>query len=100
MNPLARASGYHRPGWQGSGKELWSCEIGPLFENGWGNGPRSTPTVDGDALYALGGQGNLVCVETATGKKRWEVSLTKDLHGQMMSGWGYSESPLVDGDQV
>ncbi len=83
-----------------SGKEVWACPIGPLFRNGYGNGPRSTPSVDGDRLYALGGQGNLLCVETANGKKRWEVSLSKDLKGQMMSGWGYSESPLVDGDHV
>jgi outer membrane protein assembly factor BamB len=83
-----------------AGKELWACKIGPLFHNGYGNGPRSTPTVDGDVLYALGGQGNLLCVETATGTKRWEVSLPKDLKGEMMSGWGWSESPLVDGDHL
>jgi outer membrane protein assembly factor BamB len=83
-----------------SGKEIWSCPIGPLFRNGYGNGPRATPTVDGEVLYALGGQGNLVCVETANGNKRWEVSLEKDLKGRMMSGWGWSESPLVDGEHV
>jgi outer membrane protein assembly factor BamB len=83
-----------------TGKQEWATAIGPLFENGYGDGPRSTPTVDGDLLYVLGGQGNLVCVETTTGKKRWQVSMQTDLKGEMMSGWGYSESPLVDGDQV
>ncbi len=83
-----------------TGKELWASAVGPLFVNSYGNGPRSTPTVDGDRLYALGGQGSLVCVETAGGKKVWGVSLANDLQGQMMSGWGYSESPLVDGDHV
>jgi outer membrane protein assembly factor BamB len=83
-----------------SGKQVWSSAIGPTFINGWGDGPRGTPTVDGEFLYAIGGQGNLVCVETASGKKRWSVSLPQDLGGQMMSGWGYTESPLVDGDKV
>jgi outer membrane protein assembly factor BamB len=80
-----------------TGKEIWSAPIGPLFNNNYGDGPRGTPTVDGDLLYALGGQGNLVCVETATGKEHWRKSMTGDLKGQMMSGWGYTESPLVDG---
>ncbi len=83
-----------------TGKELWACPIGKLFKNGWGDGPRGTPTIDRDSLYALDGQGELICIETATGKKRWSVNLEKDLHGQMMSTWGYTESPLVDGDQI
>jgi outer membrane protein assembly factor BamB len=83
-----------------SGRPLWSCKIGPLFHNGWGDGPRGTPTVAGDHVYALGAQGILVCVDAATGKRSWEVDLVKDLGGQLMSGWGYAESPLVDGDHV
>jgi outer membrane protein assembly factor BamB len=87
-----------------SGKEVWAAEVGPYLSNGstekYGIGPRSTPTVAGDAIYALGSQGTLVCVSTADGKPVWKVSLPQDLHGQMMSGWGWSESPLVDGDQV
>jgi outer membrane protein assembly factor BamB len=83
-----------------TGKELWACPIGKVFTNGWGDGPHSTPTVDRDLLYALDATGELICVETASGKKRWFVNLQKDLGGEMMSGWGYSESPLVDGDQL
>ena len=83
-----------------SGKEVWACELGKLFQNGWGNGPRGTPTIDGKNLYALGGQGELCCVEIATGKKLWHSNLEKDLGGKMMSGWGRTESLLVDGDVV
>jgi outer membrane protein assembly factor BamB len=83
-----------------TGKEVWSAKFVPVFHQDRGDGPRGTPTVAGDLLYGIGGQGELVCVETATGKIRWQVSLKKDLGGQMMSGWGYSESPLVDGNQV
>src|SRR5262249_803222 len=73
---------------------------GKMFKNGYGNGPRCTPTVDGDSIFALDAQGELLCVDTATGKKRWSVNLEKDLKGGMMSSWGDCESPLVDGNEV
>src|SRR5262249_16047659 len=82
------------------GEKIWSCEIGKRFKNGYGDGPRSTPTVDGAKLFALGGQGSLVCVDVKSGKKLWSLSMQKDLGGQMMSGWGYSESPLEDGNKL
>ncbi len=84
-----------------SGKELWRTKIGPLFTfkgNTWGDGPRSTPTVDGNLVYALGGTGELVCVDaSAKGKVLWRKSYEKDFGGAMMTQWGFSESPLVDG---
>jgi outer membrane protein assembly factor BamB len=88
---------------EGKPREAWKARIGPIFTfrgNDWGDGPRGTPTVDGKYLYALGGQGELVCVETAGGKEVWRKNLVKDLGGEMMTQWGYSESPLVDGDKL
>jgi outer membrane protein assembly factor BamB len=82
-----------------TGKKVWFTEIGAFYKNSYGSGPRSTPTVDGDVLFVLGANGDLACLEAATGAKRWSVSLTKDLGGQQPN-WGYSESPLVDGDRV
>ena len=58
---------------------------------------RSTPTVDGELLYALGSDGDLACLETATGKVRWQKNLRTDFGGKP-GKWAYSESPLVDGD--
>ncbi|HAB15691.1 MAG TPA: PQQ-like beta-propeller repeat protein [Verrucomicrobiota bacterium] len=82
-----------------SGQQLWSTPIGPKYTNGWGDGPRMTPTVDGDRVYALGGNGLLVCAAIADGKIRWQKSLVKDLGGQLQD-WGYTESPLVAGDRI
>jgi outer membrane protein assembly factor BamB len=86
-----------------SGKRLWRTEIAPLYSNGYGDGPRCTPTVDGNLIYVLvagaGNQGILACV-TTDGKKVWTKSMVKDFGGRQMGGWGYSESPLVDGNQV
>jgi outer membrane protein assembly factor BamB len=81
------------------GTKVWSVPVGERLQNGWGDGPRSTPTVDGDFVYALAGRGNLVCLNAADGKTVWEKSLVTDLGGGV-PGWGYCESPLIDGDKV
>jgi len=81
-----------------SGKKLWELEVGDLYKNNWGDGPRSTPTVDGDHVFALGAQGNLVCATTADGREIWRQSMTE--LGGGVPGWGYCESPLIDGDKV
>jgi outer membrane protein assembly factor BamB len=82
----------------GSGKELWATEIGPIYKNRWGDGPRGTPTVDSGKVYAMSGQGYLICADAATGKEVWKVKMT-DFGGKIQN-WGYTESPLVDGDKV
>ncbi|HVR69673.1 MAG TPA: PQQ-binding-like beta-propeller repeat protein [Vicinamibacteria bacterium] len=84
---------------QADGKRLWSARVGPTWDDRMG-GPRGTPTVDGDLVFAIGTEGDLVCVESATGKERWRKSLPRDFGGRMMSMWKFSESPLVDGDRV
>jgi outer membrane protein assembly factor BamB len=92
-------------------KELWSAKIGPMFTwkgNDWNAGPSATPTVDGELLYALGGQGELVCVETATGKERWRKNCPAGLGAEVNPigggpeklGWGFTWSPLVDQERL
>jgi len=81
------------------GTKVWTTEFNTRPNLDRGDGPRGTPTVDGDLIYAIGGGGELVCLKT-DGEKVWNLSLKGDLGGKMMSGWGYSESPLVDGDKV
>ena len=84
---------------RGDGRILWKTRIGATHDTRRG-GPRSTPTVDGDRVYALGTEGELVCLEAASGKEVWRKSLPGDFGGKMMSGWKWSESPLVDGDRL
>jgi outer membrane protein assembly factor BamB len=82
------------------GKVLWTTRVGnvgnpdqdPPYPKA-----RSTPTVDGERLYALGSDGDLVCLEARDGKVRWRKSLRKDFGGQPHT-WAYAESPLLDGD--
>ncbi len=81
-----------------NGRELWAVPLGPIRPVGWGDGPCATPTVDGERMYALTTWGDLYCVETATGKKLWNVHLKEDLEGKVIHDGRYTESPLIDGD--
>jgi outer membrane protein assembly factor BamB len=64
-----------------------------------GNGPRGTPAVDSGLVFALGGSGDLVCVDANSGQQRWQKNILSEFDGRNI-GWGISESPLVDGDKV
>ena len=80
------------------GSKIWTSRaIGKTGGNY--KGTRSTPTVVGDLLYALGQFGDLVCLKTATGAEVWRTSL-KTNYGGRPGGWNYTESPLVDGDKI
>ncbi len=85
----------------GDGMKVWSARLGkagaaglPAFE-----GPRATPTVEGDLLIAVGQWGEMACLETAQGKELWRKNYAKDFGGKRPQ-WGFSESPLIDGDKV
>ncbi|MFL5241400.1 MAG: PQQ-binding-like beta-propeller repeat protein [Gemmataceae bacterium] len=81
------------------GKEVWSVKIGKVGKNKGPQypGTRATPTVDGDLLYCLGSDGDLVCLERDKGKIRWQKNLKTDFEGKP-GNWAYSESPLIDGE--
>jgi len=82
-----------------AGKILWKTRIGPRWDDQM-PGPRGTPTVDGNRVYAVGTEGDLVCVDAASGSVRWKKNLPQDFGGQMMTRWKFSESPLVDGEKL
>jgi outer membrane protein assembly factor BamB len=84
------------------GKSIWTTRVGnvgnPDQEPPYAKA-RSTPSVDGDFVYALSSDGDLVCLEAKSGKIRWQKNLRKEFGGQPHE-WAYAESPLVDGDVV
>ena len=65
-----------------------------------GSEPNATVLVSGGKVYALTTEGQLACLDAKDGKVLWSKSFTKDFKGKMMSGWGYSETPLIDGDKL
>ncbi len=82
-----------------TGKEAWSTASGSAFRESHGDGPRGTPTVDGDRVYALGANGDLSVLDARTGKIIWNKNILSEFGGSNIE-WGISESPLVLGDKV
>ena len=81
------------------GKGAWSKSLGASGSNDRGSGPRGTPTIDGDRLYALSESGDLSCLMLADGAEVWHRNILTDFGGRNIP-WLISESPLVDGDHV
>ena len=84
------------------GSEIWSTRVGKVGvpdQKPSYPGSRGAPTIDGELLYALGSDGDLVCLETATGKQRWHINF-REAFGSEPPRWAWSESPLVDGDRL
>ena len=85
-----------------TGKVLWSHEWQTDYTGMqlvYAIGPRATPTVDGDRVFALGAMGNLFALDTATGKVLWAKDYVKDFNASVPS-WGMTGAPLVDGDRL
>ncbi len=84
---------------EADGKELWFTPFDDPRKTNQNNGPSGTPTVVGGKAFALSSKGKLVCLDAKTGKLDWQVDFVKDFGGSV-PGWGYTESPLIDGDKV
>jgi outer membrane protein assembly factor BamB len=92
-------------------RSKWAIKLGKMFDwpgNQWNAGPNATPTVNGDLIFALSGNGDLVCVEK-TGNEKWRKNMAADFGGKVnpiqappkaKDGWGWTWSPLVDGDRL
>lgn len=83
------------------GQPLWKAKLGRAGAPGWGGfaGVRCTPTVDGDLVFAIGQYGEIAAFEAGTGRELWRHDFLKD-YGAKLPEWGFSESPLVDGDKL
>jgi outer membrane protein assembly factor BamB len=82
-----------------TGKKLWETPTSPAFPQDRGDGPRGTPTVDGDRLFAMAGEGTLVSLDARSGGMIWKMNVAEKFGGRVPN-WGYSESPLVDGSNL
>lgn len=80
-----------------TGDPIWVHAYDCPYSVSYPAGPRCTPTIDEDRVYTLGSEGDLHCLEAATGKVVWKLSLKKDLNAEVPI-WGFAAHPLVDGD--
>ena len=83
-----------------TGKKLWEHRYPARYENPLGGiGPRATPTIEEDRVYALGSMGDFMLLDLKTGEKRWGMNLPEK-HGANVPEWGFAGSPLIEGDLV
>jgi outer membrane protein assembly factor BamB len=82
-----------------TGKEVWKHKLSPAYKNQYGNGPRSTPTIEGGKVYVRSINGPLVCLEAGNGKVVWQQDLFKDFNAKNID-YGIAASPLIEGDLV
>lgn len=86
-----------------TGREIWRYRYECAYKNNYGNGPRSTPTIDGDTIYTVGGSGLMHCLDAFTDQPNGKVVWKKDLmegFAAKVPKWGVAFSPLVEGDRV
>ncbi len=83
------------------GKIFWSTKVGKAGAPGWGGfaGPRCTPATDGELVYTVGQWGEFVCADAKSGEVKWSKNFENDF-GAKRPEWGFSESPLLDGNNV
>jgi outer membrane protein assembly factor BamB len=104
---IAKGRGYTMAGQSGSefiicfdptnGKEIWRTKSDGMFYNDQGNGPRSTPIVEGELVYGLSGNGKLHALNTKDGKSVWMHDLRAEYGGKIPE-WGISTTPLIEGE--
>jgi outer membrane protein assembly factor BamB len=84
-----------------TGRELWTSEWPERFTQwmGGGEGPRATPAYADGLVFALGGRGELRCLDAVTGKLVWRTNILKDAGAKNLR-WGMAASPLVSGEAV
>jgi outer membrane protein assembly factor BamB len=81
-----------------TGKVLWTHEYDCPYSISYSVGPRTTPSVDGDRVYTLGAEGDLFCLDTASGKVNWSKHLSSDKAPTPI--WGFAGHPLIDGKKL
>ncbi len=80
-------------------KIVWKHEYPVTYTISYPAGPRCTPVVDGNMVYTLGGEGDLICFQASDGKIVWQSKL-KEIYKTNSALWGYAGHPLIDGDRL
>lgn len=80
-----------------TGKALWTLRLDDMRPDQFGDGPRATPVIDAERIYAVSALGKLYCADRQTGKTLWTHDL-KARFGLTVPTWGVSSPPLVAGD--
>ncbi|MEM6468921.1 MAG: PQQ-binding-like beta-propeller repeat protein [Planctomycetota bacterium] len=80
-----------------TGETIWEYAYDRPYAISYPSGPRCTPTVDGDRVYLLGAEGDLLCLTCDEGKLVWKRNFPEEFSAEVPI-WGFSAHPLIDGD--
>jgi outer membrane protein assembly factor BamB len=84
-----------------TGQEIWKVHIGRGGDSGMNFiGPFSTPACDGETVYVLSQHGDFAALDVKDGKERWKKNIINEHGADKMAMWGYSMSPILDGDKI
>jgi outer membrane protein assembly factor BamB len=81
------------------GRQIWAVRSDDDRTDSFGDGPRSTPLIDGRRVYTLGASGVLLCLDVRDGSELWRLDLVSRF-GAAVPKWGFSTSPLLEGDKL
>jgi len=86
---------------ESNGEEIWRTRVDSIYfdEDGWGDGPRSTPIIDSENIYSLSGHGKLSANTKKDGKLLWQVDFIADF-GSTTPRWGFASSPIIVDDKL
>jgi len=82
-----------------SGRELWRLRLDRERKDNFGDGPRSTPLVDGGRVYAVSALARFYALDVETGEVVWQHDLKKEF-GARVPQWGVAASPIVIGEKL
>ncbi|MFT5523480.1 MAG: outer membrane protein assembly factor BamB, partial [Pirellulaceae bacterium] len=84
-----------------TGRELWAFKTPTQYVDqvGYGNGPRCSPVVDGNRVYAYQADGVLNCVSVTEGKLLWSIDTAQEF-GVVQYFFGVGSTPTVEGDML
>jgi outer membrane protein assembly factor BamB len=82
-----------------TGDIIWHHDYEARYTISYPAGPRCTPVVDGDLVYAVGAVGHMFCLKTDDGSVVWQRNFVDDFSTRLPT-WGMVASPLIDGNQV
>lgn len=82
-----------------TGKEIWRFRTDKERPDGFGDGPRSTPLIEGDRLFTASAFGKLYALDRKSGQQLWSHDLVATF-GARVPTWGVSTSPIIEGDRL
>ncbi len=85
---------------EATGKIQWQHSYPCVYTVSYPAGPRCTPTVDGERVFTLGAEGNLLCLSVDKGEVIWSRDLKADYGIKVSPVWGFSSHPLIDGNKL